>query len=347
MRLAGHRRIAVFRAIFLGDLLLAVPAFRALRAGFPDAEITLIGLPWAAAFVERFGRYVDRFVEFAGYPGIMEVPVDPARTERFLAEQRAYGYDLVIQMHGSGGASNPFVLALGGKVTAGYYLGTPPAGMALAAPYPDDQPELLRNLGLARLVGCATLDPTLEFPLSEEDRAEAAAHLSRLPPAHRPLVGLHPGAKAPARRWPPEYFAALADDLARRYDAHLILTGSPAETPIVRAVDERMRAPRHWAGWRPSSSGWTCSSATIPVRRIWPTPSTRRASRSSAWPIIAAGRRSTANATPACSGRRSAARNAAWTALSTIAACGASDPAWCSKWLSGCWPRRAGKRPRP
>src|SRR5689334_15766038 len=103
-------RIAIFRALQLGDLLTAVPAFRALRQSYPHAEITLIGLPWAASFVQRYGQYLDRFVEFAGYHGIGEAPYEPERCQRFLAEQRAYDYDLAIQMHGSGQTSNPFVL---------------------------------------------------------------------------------------------------------------------------------------------------------------------------------------------------------------------------------------------
>ena len=155
------RKIAVFRALYLGDLLLAVPALRSIRTGFPGAEITLIGLPWAASFARRFSRYIDRFVEFVGYPGIQEVDADPEKCYAELEEQRAYGYDLVIQMHGSGRVSDEFALALNGQVTVGYYEDILPAGLTAGMPYPKDEPEVLRNLGLARLLGCPNLDPEL------------------------------------------------------------------------------------------------------------------------------------------------------------------------------------------
>ena len=261
----GHpRRIAIFRALQLGDLLLAVPALRAIRTRFPSAEITLIGLPWAAAFAQRFHHYIDRFVEFAGYPGIDEVETTLERTRHFLAEQRDYAYDLIIQMHGSGETSNACVLDMGGRMTVGYYppsVGTrfsPPALLDAESlpsgrlkrvstdfqglPYPDDVHEIERNLGLARLLGCQAVNTHLEFPLFSQDYAEAARLLYKLPRATRPWIGLHAGARPPARRWPVAYFAQVADTLAQRFHAQVILTGGHGEETTVEAVAQQMKS---------------------------------------------------------------------------------------------------------
>ncbi|CAA9371830.1 MAG: ADP-heptose--lipooligosaccharide heptosyltransferase II, partial [uncultured Chloroflexia bacterium] len=113
------RRIAIYRGLFLGDLLCSVPTFRALRQGFPHAEITLIGLPWAEDFVRR-SPYLDYFLHFPSFPGILEVPQDPARTAAFFAEAHATRYDLAIQMHGSGNTSNGFVAGLQAGMSLGY-----------------------------------------------------------------------------------------------------------------------------------------------------------------------------------------------------------------------------------
>lgn len=256
-------RIAVFRALYLGDLITAVPALRALRRCYPAAEITFIGLPWAASFAQRFHRYIDRFVEFPGYPGINEVAVDEARTSRFLAEERAHGYDLAIQMHGSGESSNPFVLALGAARTAGYYRGEVPLDLTVAAPYPAGGSEVLRNLALVRLLGCDAADTHLEFPLFPADRAEASALLANLPHRHGGLIGLHPGSKSPSRRWPAGYFAAAADDLARRFGARILLTGGPGEEDLVDDVAGRMAVPAFLTTGKTSLGGLAALIASL------------------------------------------------------------------------------------
>jgi ADP-heptose:LPS heptosyltransferase len=236
------RRIAVLRALGLGDLLLAVPALRSLRVGFPEAEITLIGLPIAADFARQFGHYIDRFVPFPECPGIGEIDVASYPCTRFMQEQRAHGYDLVIQMHGDGTVGDELVTGLGGWVTAGYYAGDSPGGLTVAAPYPADSHEIVRNVGLVHLLGCPDCGMDLEFPLFLEDRRGAVSLLGRLQ-ANGPIVGIHPGAHAPSKRWPAEYFAAIADELVSRFHASIVLIGSPSEGDIGRAVIHRMDAP--------------------------------------------------------------------------------------------------------
>jgi len=89
-------------------------------------------------------------------------------------------------------------------------------------------------------VGTEGLDTRLEFPLYEEDYVEAAELLKLLPTGRRPWIGMHIGARLPARRWPPEHFARLADELVRTCEAEVLLTGSSDEKTMVQSVLERM-----------------------------------------------------------------------------------------------------------
>ncbi|HSU51926.1 MAG TPA: hypothetical protein VLJ41_15075, partial [Segetibacter sp.] len=76
MKLEGIKKIVVFRALQIGDMLCSIPAIRALKEAYPDAEITLVGLPWAKMLIERFPQYFHSLITFPGYPGFPEQPVD-------------------------------------------------------------------------------------------------------------------------------------------------------------------------------------------------------------------------------------------------------------------------------
>ncbi len=234
------RRIAVLRALQLGDMLCAVPALRALRRSLPDAEIILVALAWARELAERFSAYVDDFFELPGYPGLPERQPDVAALPSFFADAHAREFDLVVQLHGSGEITNPLAVLLGGRRTAGYYRrGGFCPDPELFLPYPEEGPEPRRLLQLIEFLGLPHAGEELEFPLHERDRNALAAlpEARRLRP--RGYVCVHPGARADSRRWKPESFGSVADELTRR-GLQIVLTGLDGERALTERVAHAM-----------------------------------------------------------------------------------------------------------
>jgi ADP-heptose:LPS heptosyltransferase len=230
-------KIAVVRALQLGDLLCAVPALRALDAEFPAARIALVGLPWAREFVERFRRYLDEFIEFPGFPGMPERPCAPEALPPFFEAMKARRFDLALQMHGSGDYMNPLTLMMGARRSAGFFLPDHACPDAQRfAEWREDEHEVLRWLRLLAHIGVPAKGSHLEFPLQPQDWDEWRA--LRL----ADYVCLHPGSQLPSRRWPAERFASVGDALAKA-GWRVVLTGSKAEAPLTRRVAAAMQAP--------------------------------------------------------------------------------------------------------
>jgi len=234
-------RIAVFRALMLGDMLCAVPALRAIRHGWPRAQLTLIGLPWARELAQRLAM-VDRFIEFPGYPGLPESMPDIEALPDFLRRMQDEHFDLLVQLHGSGHITNPLLAACGAACMAGFVepgAYTPEAGRFVA--WPMQGHEIERLLTLTDALGLPRRGTQLEFPLNDTDRIELA---SVWPGAYggQAYACVHAGAQLPSRRWPTERFAEVADTLAER-GLTVVLTGNSVEAPLAGEIAAAMRHP--------------------------------------------------------------------------------------------------------
>lgn len=240
-RCSGAGRIAVLRALQLGDMLCAVPALRAVREAYPQAHVTLIGLPWARAFADRFARYVDDFLEFPGFPGLPERDARPAEVLAFLAEAQRRRFDLAIQLHGSGRHVNECVQLLGARRTAGFHRAgdaVPDATRFLA--WPEEGTEVQRLLRLVEHLGIVPRGEALEFPLLDRDVVDLET-APGVPAPGTPFCCVHAGARFGSRRWPTERFAAVADALARE-GLRVVLTGVASEADVTSRVRAQMRA---------------------------------------------------------------------------------------------------------
>lgn len=240
MQTGDVHEVLVFRALQLGDMLCAVPALRALRAGLPRARIVLVGLPWAIQFAHRFDTLVDEFIAFPGHPLLPEPASDPEGWPALRLRLRARRAGLAIQLHGSGEASNAIVREFGAQQMAGFAR-APSVDSAGFHPYPEHGHESERLLALMRALGLNTGDRRLAFPLraTDDDELRAAGMPAAL--GGRAYACMHAGARDPARRWPAAAFAEVGDYLSAAFGLQVVLTGSAAEHELAQQVARQMR----------------------------------------------------------------------------------------------------------
>lgn len=239
------RKIAVLRANALGDFIFAQPALEALRATYPQAQITLLARAWHQSYLSGRPGPVDRVEVIPRYKGVGEEDTwegpnnqEQAAIDRFFERMQSERFDLALQMHGGGGNSNPFVTRLKARVTAGLRApGAPPLDRWITYYY--WQHEVMRLLEVSALFGAepARIEPYIT--VTPRDLRESC---QVVPEDDEPLVILHPGASDPRRRWSAERFARVGDALVRE-GWQVALVGIPDERPVVDAVLAAMEEP--------------------------------------------------------------------------------------------------------
>ncbi|MBU5946186.1 glycosyltransferase family 9 protein [Streptomyces sp. PAM3C] len=210
-------RVLVLRALGLGDLLAGVPALRALRRGFPGHEIVLAAPAGLAPVAEATGA-VDRLLP-ASEPG-RGVP----RTLGWTGPPP----DVAVDLHGNGPPSHRLLQAL-----------RPARLFAFAHPdTPDIEGPAWYHDEHERDRWCRLLD----FHGVDADPADLRLPRPDAPSPAPGAVVLHPGAGAPARRWPVERYAAVASALRGR-GLRVVATGGAGEDDLVARLAKEARLP--------------------------------------------------------------------------------------------------------
>jgi ADP-heptose:LPS heptosyltransferase len=229
------QKLVVFRGLYLGDLVAATGALRALRRGYPRAEITLVSLPWARALASHLA-HVDRLLPYPGAPGL-DGGEDKGNLEEFLERVRAEKFDLAVNLHGRGPISTRLVARFGARRVAGFANEESPA-LDVEVPWDAKAHESCKLLLLAEKAGGASAGPEPELHVRTEDGERAHSLLpARL--RRSPLVLVHPGASVPEKRWPEESFGWVAEGLSRRSYA-VAVTGSAEEKELTHQVSEKV-----------------------------------------------------------------------------------------------------------
>lgn len=230
---------------WLGDLVMATPGLRSLRAGFPEARITLHVRPGLESLLAG-SPDVDRIETLHAYHRGPFSLLSEAR--RWKASHRS---DLGICLPDSF-SSALFMKCAGVRKIVGY--AQPGRGWLLDQAIQPLTRQTHRSwvsreehvLGLMRALGCPDLGTGLSLPVADEDRDELAKILAARGDsieASMPRVVLAPGASyGSSKRWPIAHFASVGDAL-QEAGAQVLLVGTSEEAELTRAVKTAMRAP--------------------------------------------------------------------------------------------------------
>jgi ADP-heptose:LPS heptosyltransferase len=229
------RRILLVRNDRIGDLVLTLPAFEAVRRRWPEAHLTALVSPYAGQIL-------------AGHPSIDSLLLD-ARTEsawqlgRWLRPMR---FDAAIVFNSR--TRNCLAVWMAGikrRVCWGYK----PAGwltathrVALHRSHPPVH-EAEFALAFARRLGAPgeleNLMPTLH--VDESTHLRVGERINRALGAGGPLFGVHPGNRNSAYNWPAANYADLVCQLAPF--GRVMVTGTPSEQPILDLIRRRLGEP--------------------------------------------------------------------------------------------------------
>lgn len=226
--------IAVVRLLRgLGDMLCLVPALRSLRAGEPSARVTVVGVPESRWVLDRFPHLVDGWLDVPWWRGVPEAAGDPHGTAAALAEARRAGFDLAMQLHGTGWDVNELIAALGAHRTAGHHPPTEPPPGPGWLPWPDGGQEIDRCRRVPLALGFPDAGTHLEWPERPDDVDGVAGLLHAV--ADGPYVVVHPGASRHDRRWCAPGFAAVARRVATA-GGRVVVTAGPGERALAETV---------------------------------------------------------------------------------------------------------------
>lgn len=239
-------KIALFLPNWVGDLVMATPALRALRRRFPrPARIAGILRPQLAELLCG-SDWLDEQWHFDPRSDHCEW-----RSPALVGRLRQHRFDLAILLTNS--LRSGLLAWLGGaKERVGYVRDLRGVLLTRKLYHPQDgyrlvpQPVVQTYLALAEAVGCPEERPQLELAVTpqERDLGERTWKNLGLRTDGRVVALNSSGAFGVSKHWPLEHCAALARRIAERLDHDVLVLCGPQERNGAREIVRRAASPR-------------------------------------------------------------------------------------------------------
>jgi len=235
----SYRKILVRATNWLGDAVMSLPALRALHERYPDAELAILAKPSVADLYRR-EPFCHRVIPYTP----RTLPQKWSAGKALAREQ----FDCAVLLQNAFEAA-AVAFAAGIPERIGYardgrsFLLTRPVAVPLPGEIPPHERfyylEMLHRAGILNtLPECESI----RLQGADEARASGQARFQELG-LGQTVIGVSPGAAyGSAKRWPAEYFAETAQQVARSLGASVALFGSAGERALCASVADRIGA---------------------------------------------------------------------------------------------------------
>ena len=243
-------RILVMSLTRMGDLVQATPLISGLRHKYPGAKITLMVSSDFAKFAPSIPDIDNSIVldirQFTQKGRWMELTwvVIYRYLESFLDDVKRRRFDLVVNLSHSK-LSALMILYLGIKKVCGFMCNetgdrmTRHPWMQFFGIEPFNRVYNPFNLVeiFTRSADVKLEDQKISINVPEDTQASIAEQIDLENIGEGELlIGIQAGSSLENRRWPARYFAELADLLANRLNARIVLFGVAGETPLAEEI---------------------------------------------------------------------------------------------------------------
>ena len=236
-------KILLVRLRLIGDVVFTTPLVRALRRAHPDAHLTYVVEPVAAPVV-RNNPHLDEVIVIPKRSGLARWRDDLSYARRLRAER----FDVAIDLHG-GPRGAWLTWVCGAPMRIGYRIAGRTWMYTHAIERTDDllpRHSVVNQWDLLAPFGIDTCEPARDATEMQGDPDAEARSARILRDAGvgplDPLILMHVSAGNPFRLWPPEAFAAVAVELARRDPARRVMvTSGPSDEEAARTIVDQAR----------------------------------------------------------------------------------------------------------
>jgi len=230
------RNLLLIKLRYIGDVLLATPTVRAIRAARPDVRVTMM---------------VNRGTEdvLSGNPDMDEIiALDKgslAAQSRLIAGLRRQRFDTVIDL--TDGDRSAFLSWISGAPVRigfndeerwrGHYYTQVVQSVSGVRHRIDRDLEALKPLGIQAV----SKDPQLWLTPEEENSADQLLDQLGVQRSQSTVI-LQPGARYWFKAWPPERFAELADRLTSQYGCQVLIGGSDQDDDLAQQIRQMAKS---------------------------------------------------------------------------------------------------------